>query len=144
MRRTISGEFHVEDRGGGLWRLTNHGAPATTIFLQGVAASSTADTTGPTDTTAATGAVPVGCDSVTLEWRPDGSVLVVMEGTPRLAVRARAAFLHEPRESLYAALPLATFTDEARRFWRRVFRIVRLPGGRLLVGWLARRARTAG
>jgi hypothetical protein len=28
-----------------------------------------------------------------------------------------------------------------RRFWRRVFRVVRIPGGRLLLGWLSRRTR---
>jgi hypothetical protein len=129
MQQTLADDFEVQDRGGGLWRLTNHRAPATTIFLQGVDATT---------------AAPVQCSSVTLEWQAAGAVFVAMDGATRVTVRARAAFLHEPQQSLYAALPLATFTNAARRFWRRVFLIVRLPGGRLLVGLLARRARSAG
>jgi hypothetical protein len=38
-------------------------------------------------------------------------------------------------------LPLVSFDDKARRFWRRVFRLVRIPGGRHLLGVLARRNR---
>jgi len=37
---------------------------------------------------------------------------------------------------LYAALPLAQFDRRARRFWRRVFLLVRIPGGRSLLGML--------
>ena len=37
--------------------------------------------------------------------------------------------------------PLAGLDEKARRFWRRVFRLVRIPGGRHLLGVLARRSR---
>jgi hypothetical protein len=58
-----------------------------------------------------------------------------------VAVAAGAVLVHEPTERVYGGLPLATFTPPMRRFWRRVFRVVRIPGGRLLLGWLSRRTR---
>jgi hypothetical protein len=56
----------------------------------------------------------------------------------------RGAIVHEPLPKLYAELPLAGFDERARRFWRRVFRLVRIPGGRHLLGVLARRPRGQG
>jgi hypothetical protein len=41
--------------------------------------------------------------------------------------------VHEPLQDLYEGLPLASIDADARRFWRRVFRLVRLPGGRYLL-----------
>jgi hypothetical protein len=43
---------------------------------------------------------------------------------------------------LYEALPLAGFDATARRFWRRVFLLVRLPGGRYLLRLIAQRKRS--
>jgi hypothetical protein len=34
---------------------------------------------------------------------------------------------------LYESLPLVSIDADARRFWRRVFRLVRIPGGRFLL-----------
>jgi hypothetical protein len=56
-------------------------------------------------------------------------------------VEAAAAIVHEPARNLYAALPLAEFDGRARRFWRRVFLLVRIPGGRSLLGILAHASR---
>ncbi len=53
-------------------------------------------------------------------------------------VRAQSVIVHEPLARLYEALPLVTLDAKARRFWRRVFRLVRIPGGRYLLGALAR------
>jgi hypothetical protein len=36
-------------------------------------------------------------------------------------------------------LPLVVLDDKARRFWRRAFRIARIPGGRRLLRWIAQR-----
>jgi hypothetical protein len=38
---------------------------------------------------------------------------------------------------------LADFDARARRFWRRVFVLVRIPGGRRLLGMLARASRNS-
>jgi hypothetical protein len=38
-------------------------------------------------------------------------------------------------------LPLASIDADARRFWRRVFRLVRIPGGRYLLKVLTRARR---
>jgi len=50
------------------------------------------------------------------------------------SVKARSAIVHEPLPRLYEALPLVSLDAKARRFWRRVFRLVRIPGGRYLLG----------
>jgi hypothetical protein len=34
---------------------------------------------------------------------------------------------------------LAEFDAGARVFWKRVFRLLRIPGGRYLLGWITRR-----
>ena len=51
------------------------------------------------------------------------------------------AVLHEPQMQLYSALPLAQFDAKAQRFWRRIFRLLRIPGGRIVLRWIARRRR---
>ncbi len=38
---------------------------------------------------------------------------------------------------LYDSLPLVKFDADARRFWRRVFGLVRIPGGRYLLKFLS-------
>ena len=55
--------------------------------------------------------------------------------------QAKSAIVHEPLPFLYEALPLASVDAKHRRFWRSIFRIVRIPGGRYLLGVLARRRR---
>ena len=49
------------------------------------------------------------------------------------SVEAASAIVHEPLEHLYERLPLVSIDADARRFWRRVFRLVRIPGGRYLL-----------
>jgi hypothetical protein len=46
--------------------------------------------------------------------------------------------VHEPLGRMYESLPLAGIDANARRFWRRVFWLVRLPGGRYLLKLLTR------
>ncbi len=54
---------------------------------------------------------------------------------------SESVFIHEPKTRLYDSLPLARFDAAAQRFWKRVFRLIRIPGGRLLLGAIARRRR---
>jgi len=79
-----------------------------------------------------------------IEWRADCALLgLIADGNPG-TVALRGAIVHEPLPQLYAALPLAGLDEQARRFWRRVFRLVRIPGGRHLLGVLARVSRGRG
>jgi hypothetical protein len=52
-----------------------------------------------------------------------------------------SVFIHTPKTRLYENLPLASFDRDAQRFWKRVFRLIRIPGGRLLLGAITRRRR---
>jgi hypothetical protein len=76
-----------------------------------------------------------------IEWQGQ-RVLITMTSAGRVAtLEAASAIVHEPLGNLYAALPLAEFDGRARRFWRRVFLLVRIPGGRSLLGMLAHASR---
>jgi hypothetical protein len=76
-----------------------------------------------------------------IEWQDDGVALTWSSTGGRQAVKVRAAIVHQPLATLYEALPLAEFDDKAKRFWRRVFGLVRIPGGRHLLLAIARRNR---
>jgi hypothetical protein len=131
LQRSLSGEFQVEALAPETWSATNRRPPGQILLLRRVQ-------------TSAALRVPTLAAAVTVTWQAGQPVAVtfVIDGQP-VAVVAGAAFLHEPAGPIYAGLPLAVFTAGMQRFWRRVFWLVRLPGGRLLLRWLARR-RTAG
>ena len=76
-----------------------------------------------------------------IEWQTRRVLLTMMSAGRVAAVEATAVIVHEPAPRLYAALPLAEFDRRARRFWRRVFLLVRIPGGRSLLGMLAHASR---
>jgi hypothetical protein len=124
----LSAPFDVKDCGHGLWRLRTQRAPATDVYVSG----------------ALPGPSLVGCTSVTISWPASGgAVLEFATAAHSTALAANNVFLHEPQPQLYADLPLAAFDARSQRFWWRVFALVRLPGGRFLLGWLASRARPA-
>jgi hypothetical protein len=75
------------------------------------------------------------------ETRNEAVVVTMTSAERTRAVKTRSAIVHEPLGRLYEALPLVEFDAKARRFWHRVFRLVRIPGGRHLLGLLARRTR---
>jgi len=76
---------------------------------------------------------------LSVEWR-GASVEITRRSRLRAEqFTARDIVVHEPLPELYAQLPLERLDRRARRFWSRVFCLVRLPGGRRLVRWLARR-----
>jgi hypothetical protein len=129
MRRNFPGTFVARDLDRGTWRLSRREPAPMDILLKG-ARSGAADAFRP----------PVVSD-IELEWQ-DGAVLMSMTcGQRRTSIETRSAIVHEPLTRLYDVLPLAGFDSKARRFWRRVFTLVRIPGGRHLLGVLARRSR---
>jgi hypothetical protein len=90
--------------------------------------------------------------AITLEWHSGGvrlSAHAPPAGTAKagsFAVgptvsNARQALVHKPVPALYESLPLERLDARARRFWARVFLLVRLPGGRALLNLWARRRR---
>ena len=76
-----------------------------------------------------------------IEWRNHLALITLKSNGGVASAAAGSAWAHEPLPHLYEALPLAPFDAKARRFWRRVFWLVRLPGGRRLLKYFARAAR---
>lgn len=76
-----------------------------------------------------------------IEWSDSAAVIRLTSEGRRMTLMMRSAIVHEPLPQLYDPLPLAVYDASARGFWRRVFRLVRIPGGRHLLGFLARRRR---
>ncbi len=123
---TVSAPFEIEDCGNGLWCLRRRHSPRIAVYLRGFAPP----------------AQLAGCTAVNIDW-PDagGAVVGIVLPSQSVTVRVAGAFVHEPRARLYETLPLPAFGAAAQSFWRRVFALVRLPGGRLLLGFLATRGR---
>jgi hypothetical protein len=132
LRFSSPGRFSAEDLGRGAWRLTGAGAPNIDIFVQGVEAAAAQTLIG---------AGVNGLGEPGIEWLDDGAILTLTSAGDVRCFKVRSAIVHEPRAQLYGALPLASFDPKARRFWRRIFRLVAIPGGRYCLGFLARRAK---
>jgi len=133
MRFSSSGRFFAHDLGRGGWRLTGTVPPDIDIFVQG-AEPAAARTLGEACENG-----PIGLREVSLEWQGDGVLLTVTSDEDARSFKARSAMVHEPQPQLYEALPLARLDPKARRFWRRIFRLAAIPGGRYLLGIHARR-----
>jgi hypothetical protein len=129
MRRNFLGSFNAQRVNGSLWRLEQSEPARIEIFLRGA------------EPRAAQVFGPHHLYDVGIEWH-DGQVLLTFSTNGQIELLSAAGmFVHEPVPDVLRALPLATYDTRARRFWQRVFWLVRLPGGRGLLGWLARRAR---
>jgi hypothetical protein len=128
MRRNYSGAFLAQDGGRGMWRL-DRAAPKTQVFLRGAEAGAAQ----------AFGTAPIV--DLGIEWHEEKALLTFMSGNRVSTVQTAAAIVHEHLDHLYDSLPLAGIDANARRFWRRVFRLVRLPGGRFLLKLLTRAGR---
>jgi hypothetical protein len=119
----------MHELGSGVWQLAAGDCAGPQIYLIG----------------ADSGAARMVCDTyisaVALEWRDHGVLVTLTSCDGPKPLHARAALIHEPFGQLYQSLPLAHFDSSARRFWRRVFRLVRIPGGRHLLRFMARRRR---
>jgi hypothetical protein len=129
MRCHLPGTFLTRDLSGGAWRLSRSVPQPIDVILRG----------------AESGAAEVfralKVSDIDIEWGAEAAVLTLTAAERRRSIRTQSAIVHEPLPRLYEALPLVRFDDKARRFWRRVFRLVRIPGGRHLLGVLARRTR---
>ena len=128
-RRELPGTFLTRDLGEGAWRLSRGEAEPIDIFLRG------------TESGAAEALRSAFVRDIDIEWCVDAVVLTMTAAEQRRSVKAQSAIVHEPLARLYEALPLVGLDAKARRFWRRVFRLVRFPGGRYLLGVVARRTR---
>ena len=129
LRRNLSGSFVPQDLGADCWRLSRGDPPEIEIFLKDVETAA---------------AATLRCASVCglgVEWRGEGVLLHLTAGGQARAFQAGSAIIHEPLARLYAALPLAAFDATAQRFWRRIFFLARIPGGRALLRLLAPRKR---
>ena len=129
VRRKFPGTLMTHDLGEGTWRLSRGGSTPLDIFLRGA------------DFRAAGTLRPSGISDVDIEWRAENVVLTGTSAGRRSSISVRSAIVHEPLGRLYEALPLESLDEKARRFWRRVFWLARIPGGRHLLGVLARRTR---
>jgi hypothetical protein len=129
MRRHLPGKFLARPLADGAWWLARGAAAPADIFLRG-AESRTAGVLQSPDLA-----------DIDIEWHDAAVELTVTAAGRRTTVAGRSAILHEPLAQLYEALPLAALDAKARRFWRRIFLLVRIPGGRYLLGAMARRTR---
>ncbi|MGA2189644.1 MAG: hypothetical protein ABSH33_14015 [Steroidobacteraceae bacterium] len=132
VQQSVAGPFYARHLGSGVWQLTT-GVPAgPEIFLCGARPDEPGLLSGESIT------------ALGVEWRADG-VRVALSGAHGVRhLSAGSAIVHEPAPRLYEAVPLAVLDAEAKRFWRRVFWLMRIPGGRLLLRFLARGGRGRG
>jgi len=128
MSKNLSGPFAARSLGTGAWLLTTGAVGGPEIVLRG------ADP----DLRFFADAV---VENLTVSWLGDEVELVLTASTGVRALRVSTVIVHEPNTRLYESLPLAGFDTEAQLFWRRVFRLIRIPGGRHLLGFIARRGR---
>jgi hypothetical protein len=131
MRRNFTGEFSVQDLGKNIWRLSRVAPPRIDVIVQGARPGA-----APASVARAFGTEPV--TSLGIEWHSDMALLSFMSGDRVETVEGANVIVHEPLRQLYEGLPLAEFDQKARKFWSRVFRLVRFPGGRFLLRFLAR------
>jgi hypothetical protein len=128
MRRNLPGTFLARELQGGAWRLARDQPAPAELFLRG------------TDPGAAEVLRAAAIVDIDIEWRAQTVELTVTSGARRRTLHAQSAIVHEPLARLYETLPLVSLDEKARRFWRRVFLLVRIPGGRRLLRILARRS----
>lgn len=128
VERVLTASLEARELAGGVWRLSNGAAGGIELILRG------------TDSADRATLANLRASKAVIVWAGAAAVVTLTTpGGPR-RVRARTAILHEPKSTLYGALPLVHLDAAARRFWRRVFVLVRIPGGRRLLGLMARRA----
>jgi hypothetical protein len=129
MRSNLPGTFLARDLGESAWRLSRSEPKPIDVFVLGA------------DLPAAESFRALNVRDIDIEWRAEAVWLTMISNGRLTTVKVQSAIVHEPLPHLYAVLPLAGLDEKARRFWRRVFRLVRIPGGRHLLGVLARRSR---
>ena len=129
VRRSLTGPFSVTALGAGAWHLAAASCDGPDVFLRGAGA----------DAPDLLGLPRIA--KIALEWRSDAVSVAVPGAQGIRLLTVSSAFIHEPQPGLYEKLPLAGFDVGARRFWRRIFRLMRIPGGRFLLGVVSRARR---
>lgn len=129
MRRDLPGTFLTRELGQGAWRLSRSDLAPIELIVLGVEPQAAEALRSP------------DVRDIGIEWRADAVLLTMTSAGRSKSARTSSAIVHEPLPHLYDALPLASLDAKARRFWRRVFRLVRIPGGRQVLGVLARYTR---
>jgi len=133
-RKTLSGKFNASRLNERLWRLSRDAGAAHAGAAHAGAAHAEVYLIG--------AAVPDGAiERIEIDWAGDAVdvTLTMQDSTQR--IRARAVYIHEPRPDVHDRLPLETFGPRARAFWKRIFLLVRIPGGSALLSRIARRTR---
>ena len=128
-RRSLPGPFSAAHLNSGLWQLTAEVADGARVYLRG-AAPEASKLLSDTRITA-----------LEFEWRSEAVMVSITGAGGARHFKSESVFIHEPKGRLYDSLPLASFDARAQRFWKRVFRLIRIPGGRLVLGAIARRRR---
>lgn len=124
MRRNLPGTFLTRRLAQSAWRLSRGEPDAIDVFVRA------------RDPAAAEALRSREVSDIDIEWRAAAAVLALTSaGQPKL-LEAQSAIVHEPLARLYDALPPVSLDAQARRLWRRVFRLMRIPGGRYLLGIL--------
>jgi hypothetical protein len=129
IERTLTGAFRATRLAADTWQFTTGVAGSAEIYLCGVDRDAFAALESSTPS------------AVTLAWSAAGATVTLISPGASTQFRSRMATIHEARPQLYQGLPLVILDDAAKRFWRRVFLIARIPGGRLLLRWIAQRTR---
>ena len=130
MRSHFEGEFSAHDLGKRVWRLTRNTPQRTELIIQGARGAAQHSPARAFGTEAVS--------NLAIEWHSDMALLSFLSGDRVETVEAANVMVHEPLPHLYDGLPLGEFDQKAKTFWRRVFRLVRFPGGRYLLRFLAR------
>lgn len=128
-RRSLPGPFSATRLNSGLWQLTAETPDGARAYLRGA---------GPEASKLLAG---MRITALEFEWRTDGVMVRVTGAEGVRHFKSESVFIHTPATRLYDSLPLASFDTGAQRFWKRVFRLIRIPGGRLVLGAIARRRR---
>jgi hypothetical protein len=126
LRRNLPGPFVARNIGVGSWRLACGYPLPIDVILRGAQPQAEEALLAPE------------AEYLDIEWYAETVVLTMTSAGRKRSINARSALLHEPLAHLYDALPLAAVDEKMRGFWRRVFRLIRIPGGRYLLGVLAR------
>jgi hypothetical protein len=129
IERTLTGAFRATHLAADTWQLTTGASGSAEIYLSGVDRDAFAALDGSTPR------------AVTVAWTAAGATVTLISPGASTQFKSRTVTIHEPRPQLYQGLPLVVLDAAARRFWRRVFFIARIPGGRRLLRWIAQRTR---
>ena len=132
IRRSLAGPFSAAKLNSGLWQLTAEVPDGARVYLRGAAPE------------APKLLADMRITALEFEWRTEGVIVSTTVAGGVRHFKSESVFIHTPAARLYDSLPLASFDADAQRFWKRVFRLIRIPGGRFVLGAIARRRRGRG